>query len=220
VLSFSAALVDLPGLLAGIPLTFWIALCSFALGSLAAVPLAALRLSPVRVATPVAVAWIELFRTTPPLVHIIWAYYVLPSLGITLSALTAVIAALGAGMSAQMAEIFRGALQAVPRAQDDSAIVLGLNPVHRYCDVILPQALRFIMAPACNSFAGVMKDSSLAAVIAVPELMNRAQIASVEDFRPLEVLTFVAVVYFVLIYPFIIAAGILERRSRVGYRVR
>ena len=73
------------------------------------------------------------------------------------------------------------------------------------------------MAPATSTFASLMKETAIAAVIGVPELLNRGQVAAIETYRSLEALTLVAIVYFILIYPFVLAGGVLERRSRVGF---
>jgi polar amino acid transport system permease protein len=214
-----AVLPDLPFLLLGIPLTLAITAGAFLLGTVAALPMAVIRLARVPLAAPAVVVWIEFFRTTPPLIHIVWAYYVLPVLfGLRLSALAVVILALAANASAQMAEIFRAGLQAVPRGQSEAGMVLGLNAWQRLFDVVLPQAVRLIMAPTANATVSLLKDSSLAALIAVPELMNRGQILATQNFRPLEVLTLVAVLYFVMTWPLALFAGALERRSRVAFR--
>lgn len=218
-LDFGAVIPKLPLLLVGVPLTVAITLGSFALGLVIALPLALARIGRVPVLGGLAVAWIEFFRTTPPLLHIVWAYYVLPvTFGIRLSDLTVVIGALAANTSAQMAEIFRAGIQAIPRGQSEAARVLGLGGWQRLHYVVLPQTLRLSLAPSCNTLVSLMKDSSLAAIIAVPELMNRGQILSSATFRPLEILTLVAFLYFILTYPIAIAAGVLERRSRAAYR--
>jgi polar amino acid transport system permease protein len=215
----AVVLPDLPFLLLGIPLTLAITLGAFLLGTISALPMAVIRIARMPLIAPVVVVWIEFFRTTPPLIHIFWAYYVLPVMfGLRLSALTVVILALAANTSAQMAEIFRAGIQAVPKGQREAGTVLGLNAWQRLWDIVLPQAVRFIMAPSANAAVSLLKDSSLAALIAVPELMNRGQILSTQNFRPLEVLTLVAILYFVLTYPLALLAGALERRSRVAFR--
>ena len=96
--------------------------------------------------------------------------------------------------------------------------MLGLSPWARLRYVILPQAVRLIMAPSVNAFVSLLKESSLAALIAVPELMNRGLTLSTDNFRPIEVLTTVAILYFVLTYPFALAGVALERRSKAGFR--
>src|SRR5262245_23152379 len=104
-----AVLPYIPFLLVGVPLTLTITAASFALGTISALPMALVRISRIPVVSQCVIAWIEFFRTTPPLVHVFWPYYVLPQVfGVRLSALTVIILALAANASAQMAEIFRG----------------------------------------------------------------------------------------------------------------
>jgi polar amino acid transport system permease protein len=210
---------DIPFLLVGVPLTLGLTLGAFLLGTVVALPMAIIRIAQPPVLSQATTVWIEFFRTTPPLIHIFWPYYVFPVVfNLHLSAVTVVILALAANTSAQMAEIFRAGLQSIPRGQREAAAVLGLSPWQRLWDVILPQAVRLIMAPTANTVVSLLKDSSLAAIIAVPELMNRGQLLSTESFRPLEVLTLVAVIYFVLTYPLALAAAALERRSRTAFQ--
>lgn len=209
----------LPFLLAGIPLTLVITIAAFVLGTAVSLPMAVLRLARVPVLNLVVTWWIEFFRTTPPLVHIVWVYYVFPVMfGLRLSDVTVVVGALAASTSAQMAEVFRAGIQSIPRGQSEAATVLGLGSIQRFWYIILPQTVRLIMAPSTNTLISLMKDSSLAAIIAVPELMNRGQILSTQIYRPLEILTIVAALYFLLTYPLVIAAAALERRSREGLR--
>jgi len=78
--------------------------------------------------------------------------------------------------------------------------------------------LRLILAPSCNALVSLLKQSSLAAVIAVPEVMNRGWILSSETFRPIEVLTVVALIYFVLTWPLVLLAAALERQSSLAFR--
>ena len=215
----SRAWSDLPYLLIGIPLTLGLTFGAFGLGTIIALPMAVVRMARPPIINAVVVGWIEFFRTTPPLVHIMWAYYVLPMvIDFRFSAVTVVIVALGANASAQMAEIFRAGLQSIPRGQTEAAKVLGLSPWARLRYVTLPQAVRLIMAPSVNAFVSLLKESSLAALIAVPELMNRGLTLSTDNFRPIEVLTTVAILYFVLTYPFALAGVALERRSKAGFR--
>jgi polar amino acid transport system permease protein len=106
----------------------------------------------------------------------------------------------------------------VPRGQSDAAQVLGLTAWQRLRWVVLPQTLRLILAPSCNTLVSLLKQSSLAAVIAVPEIMNRGWILASETFRPIEVLTLVALIYFVLTWPLVLLAATLERHSRLAFR--
>jgi polar amino acid transport system permease protein len=219
VFRLDAVIGDAPRLLLGVPLTLGITSVAFAAGTVAALPIALARLARIPVLGSLAVAWLEFFRTTPPLMHIVWAYYALPVIAdIRLSAFTVVAGALACSTSAQMAEIFRAGLLAVPRGQSDAARVLGLSSWQRLWWVVLPQTLRLILAPACNALVSLLKQSSLAAVIAVPEIMNRGWILSSETFRPIEVLTLVALIYFVLTWPLVLLAAALERQSSLAFR--
>ncbi len=214
-----AVIGDFPVLLLGVPLTLALTLAAFAVGTVAALPIAMARIARVPGLSQVALGWIEFFRTTPPLMHIVWAYYALPVVaGIKLDAFTVVAGALACSTSAQMAEIFRGGILAVPRGQWDASQVLGLAPWQRLWWVVLPQTLRLILAPSCNTLVSLLKQSSLAAVIAMPEIMNRGWILASETFRPIEVLTLVAFIYFVLTWPLVLLAAALERQSSLAFR--
>ena len=218
-LRFDAVIGDLPMLLLGIPLTLGLTAVAFVVGTVAALPIALARLRRIPIVSRVALGWIEFFRTTPPLVHIVWAYYALPVIAdIRLDAFSVVAGALACSTSAQMAETFRGGILAVPRGQWDASQVLGLSPWQRLWWIVLPQTLRLILAPSCNTLVSLLKQSSLAAVIALPEIMNRGWTLASANFRPIEVLTLVALIYFVLTWPLVLLAAALERRSSLAFR--
>jgi polar amino acid transport system permease protein len=218
-LRLDTVISEFPVLLLGVPLTLGLTFAAFALGTVAALPIALARISGLQPIAWPAVAWIEFFRTTPPLMHIVWAYYALPVVAnIRLDAFSVVAGALAASTSAQMAEIFRGGILAVPRGQWDASQVLGLSRFQRLWWIVLPQALRLILAPSCNTLVSLLKQSSLAAVIAMPEIMNRGWILASETFRPIEVLTMVAFIYFVLTWPLVLLSALLERRSGLAFR--
>ena len=218
-LRFDTVIGDLPLLLLGIPLTLGITAVAFLAGVLAALPIAVVRIVSPGSFGLVARGWVEFFRTTPPLMHVAWTYYALPVIAdIRLDAFTVMAGALACSTSAVMSEIFRGGILAVPRGQWDASQVLGLAWWQRLWWVVLPQTLRVILAPSCNALVGLLKQSSLAAVIAVPEIMNRGMILASHTFRPIEVLTLVALIYFGLTWPLVLLAGTLERRSSLAFR--
>jgi polar amino acid transport system permease protein len=218
-LRFDTIIGDIPHLLLGIPLTLALTGASFAAGVVIGLPIAILRNAQVPVVGLVARVIVDFFRTTPPLMHIVWAYYALPVLaGIRLSAFTVVVAALACSSGAQMSEIFRGAINAVPRGQWDAGQVIGLTYTQRLRWVVIPQSLRLVYAPACNALVSLLKQSSLAAVIALPEIMNRGWILASQNFRPIEVLTTIALIYFVLTWPLVLLASHLERRSSLAFQ--
>lgn len=218
-LRFDTIIGDIPYLLLGIPLTLALTAVAFVVATLIALPIAVIRSAEVPVLSPVVRLIVDFFRTTPPLMHIVWAYYALPVIAdIRLDAFTVVAGALACSAAAQLSEIFRGAISSVPRGQWDAGQVIGLSYGQRLWWVILPQSLRLIYAPACNALVSLLKQSSLAAVIALPEIMNRGWALAAQNFRPIEVLTTIAFIYFLLTWPLVLLASYLERRSNLAFQ--
>lgn len=125
----------------GVPLTLGITVVAFGAGPVAAFPIALARIANRPLLGPLAVAWVEFFRPPPPLVHVVWADYALPViLDVRLPAFSIIAGALACGTSAQMADILRVGLLAVPRGHSDAARVLGLSTWHRLWSVVLPVA--------------------------------------------------------------------------------
>lgn len=168
-------------------------------------------------ARPVA-AYIEFFRGTPLLVQLFFIYYGLPQVGITLDAWTAGIVGLGLNGAAYIAEIVRGALAGIDRGQYDAAHALGMGWAGVLAWVVLPQALRIATPPLVNSFAALLKESSLVSVLAITEIMNVAKMIYSRTFRAFEIYAVVAVMYFVMTFVFSRLSRVLERRLALGSR--
>lgn len=203
----------LPDFLAGMLLTVELGLVSTGLGVVLGLGLALARRSRYRIFNWPAYAYIEFFRTTPPLVQIIWLYYGLPLLlGFDLGAFGAAAVALGLNIAAFLAEVFRAGIAGVDRTQWQAARVLGLRFIDTLRFVVLPQAVRNVLPPIGTTIIYLIKDTALASAIGTPELLRVGQLVANETFRPAEALTVVAIAYFLLTYP--IAAGFyaLERR--------
>ena len=160
------------------------------------------RLVPSRwVAVPL-VAFIELFRCTPLLVQIVWFYYALPViLNVQVPAVVAATLVLSLYTAAFYAEIFRGGIVSIEQGQWDAARALGLRwgPMMRW--VVLPQAVRRMVPPFLNQSIIQLKNTSLVSTIAVPDLLYQGTLITSDTYRPLEVYTVVAVIYFVLLFP-------------------
>lgn len=200
----------------GLKYSFVIALLSLLIGNVLGLVIALLRLSGRKYLSVPAYLYTEFFRNTPPLVQLIWIFYVLPILfGITLPPIWAGVTALSLNAGAFLAEIFRAGLQSIERGQHDACSVLGLSPVQTFRYVTFPQAIRRVLPPAGNVFISLIKDSSLLSVIAVPELTYQAQVFVTATFRPLEIYTILAVMYFLLTYPLSLLTTWLERRFPV-----
>ncbi|WP_085309407.1 amino acid ABC transporter permease [Planktotalea arctica] len=161
--------------------------------------------------------YVEVVRSVPILVLILWVYYGLPALsGITLNVFWAGVLALALSDSAFQAEIFRGGIQSIGRGQYEAAQSVALNYRDTMRYVILPQAIRRILPALGNQLVYMMKMSSLVSVIGMQELTRKANELVVTEYRPLEIYTILVLEYLVLIL--IVSQGVrwLERRMNVS----
>ena len=160
------------------------------------------RLSRSRLVNAPLVAIIELFRCTPLLVQIVWCYYALPVvLSIQIPATVAATLVLSFYTGAFYAEIFRGGILSIEPGQWDAARALGLRAWPMMRTVILPQAVRRMVPPFMNQSITQLKNTSLVSTIAVPDLLYQGTLITADTYRPLEVYTAVAVIYFALLFP-------------------
>ena len=171
------------------------------------------RLSPSRLVRAPLVALIEIFRCTPLLVQIVWFYYALPViLGIQIPAVVAATAVLSLYTAAFYAEIFRGGIVSIERGQWDAANALGLRWWPMMRRVILPQAIRRMIPPFMNQSIIQLKNTSLVSTIAVPDLLYQGQLITADTYRPLEVYSVIALIYFALLFPATLLVQRYERR--------
>ena len=182
------------------------------LGSLIGLIVGMLRLRRIPVIDWLLIAYIELFRCTPLLVQIIWFYYAFPVvIGVNIPAHVAAVSVLSLYGGAFYAEIVRGSIESVPVGQWDAAKALGFRGWRLMRLVILPQALKPMMAPYVNQSVTQLKNTSLVSIIAVPDLVYNATLINADTYRPLEVYTIVALIYFAILFPSTLAARHLER---------
>ena len=160
--------------------------------------------------------WVEVFRTLPQLAVIIFLYFGLPYAGVTISPFWATAGALGAVLSAFAAEIFRSAIQALPRGQWDAAAALGLRFPGIFFLVILPQAVRLAVPLLTNRAIAITKGTALGTAVSLPEILGRAQSAMAIAANP-SPLTLAAALYLVLFLPLVVATRWLES-TRVAPR--
>ena len=206
-----------PDLLAGVKVTLSITILSLLIGLVFGLVLALARISGWKIISWPAYVYIEFFRTTPPLVQIVWFYFVVPVIiGMELSAFQAASIALGLNIAAFLGEIFRAGIQGIDKTQIDATRVLGLGSIDSYRYVILPQAFRIVLPPTTTTIMLLMKGTSLATAIGTLELMRVGQLISLETFRPFEILTAVALIYFLITYPVAYGMRRLERRMQIG----
>jgi polar amino acid transport system permease protein len=145
-----------------------------------------------------ALWFIGFYRNTPPLVHFFWAFYGLPVLlGVSLSPYVAAIIALSTQSGAFYAEVIRGGVVSIERGQWEAARAIGMSSVQVLRRVILPQATQRMLPPFLERSFELIKTTALASTLAYSELMYEAMQVNSITFRPLEVYTFVAVIFFV-----------------------
>ncbi|MBU6511872.1 MAG: amino acid ABC transporter permease [Betaproteobacteria bacterium] len=185
--------------------------CGFLFGLLTALA----RISGLRaLAVPVR-ALIELFRCTPLLVQLVWIYYALPVLtGLQLSAPVAAAMSLSLYGGAFYSEIIRGGILSIERGQSEAGQALGMMPLQVMRRIVLPQAFRKMVPPLVSQSIMQLKNTSLLSVIAVPDLLYQAQSAAQATYRPLELYTAAAVIYFLVLFPATLLAQKLEIQDK------
>lgn len=154
--------------------------------------------------------WIDLFRSFPVLVLLILIFYGLPFLGLKLPSFAACVLALTLNNSGYYGEIFRAGIEAVPTGQREAARALGLHPLQIVFLVILPQAIARVLAPLASNSLELVKTTSIASLVALPELLRSARVAQEQTYNPTP-LTAAAVIFFILLWPFARWVAKLER---------
>lgn len=156
--------------------------------------------------------FIEFVRSTPLLVQIYFLFYILPGLGIELSAFATGVVALGLHYAAYCSEVYRAGFDGIPRGQWEAASALNLSRYHTIGRIIIPQAIPPVVPALGNYLVAMFKDTPMLSAITVLELLQTGKIVGAETFRYLEPLTLVGALFLVL--SLISAAGIrgLERR--------
>jgi len=202
------------GLIAlGLGVTLLYAISTILIGLAIGLATGLLRLSRSWLINAPLIAYVEIFRCTPLLVQIIWFYYALPVvIGIDIPAHVAATMVLSLYTGAFYAEIVRGGVNSIERGQWDAARALGLRRLQLLRLVILPQAVRRMIPPFMNQSIIQLKNTSLVSTIAVADLLYSGQMITAATYRPLEVYTMVAVVYFAVLFPLTLAAQGVERR--------
>ena len=191
-----------PLFVSGVLVTLAYTAGTIVLGLVIGLVLGLARLSRSRLVNAPLVALIEVFRCTPLLVQIIWFYYALPViLNVQIPAVVAATAVLSLYTGAFYAEIFRGGIVSIEQGQWDAARALGLRPRHVMRLVVLPQAVRRMVPPFMNQSIIQLKNTSLVSTIAVPDLLYQGTLITADTYRPLEVYTVVALIYFALLFP-------------------
>jgi polar amino acid transport system permease protein len=162
-----------------------------------------------------ATAFVEIFRNTPVLVQIMWFFFAFPIISpFDINAFTAAALGLTLNTVAFSSEIYRAGIQSIHKGQWEAAKALGMNYSQQMGRIILPQAVRRMIPAFMNRAVELVKMTSLASVIAYGELMHQAKTISTIEFNPIEMYTSVALIFFVLIFPFTLLVQRFEIRSK------
>jgi len=209
---------NLDFLIGGVWATLSVSLCAIVLSVLLGSLVAMAGLSPRRALNRFNRVYVELFRSVPLLVLLLWVFYGLPViLGLQLTVFVTGVVSLAVSDSAFEAEIFRAGIQSVPKGQIEAAKSLGLSWVQQMRLVVLPQAVKVILPALGNQFVYVLKMSSLISVIGLPELTRRANELNVNEYRPLEIYTVLVAEYLILILVVSFLVRKLERRMAISH---
>jgi polar amino acid transport system permease protein len=210
------AIAFLPILLKGAVVTVQVTVLSFLLSSVIGLLLALVRLSPVRAVSAIGASVVNVIRGLPIIVQLFYIYFVLPDIGIQLSAFQAGVIGLGIAYSAYQAENFRAGIEAVDPGQHEAAQALGMRGTLIMRRVILPQAFRIALPPYGNTLVMMLKDSSLVSTITVAEMTRAGQLIASSTFQNMTVYTLVALLYLLMSMPLVYGLRRLERRMGAG----
>lgn len=201
-----------PLLYAGLVFTVPLTIASFALGLTLACAVALVRLFGPRWAVKIAQFYVWLIRGSPLLVQLFVIFYGLPNVGIVLDPLTAATIGFTLNVGAYNSEVIRGVIESIPAGQWEAAYSMGMTRSQALRRTILPQAARVALPALANSFIALVKDTSLAAVLTVPEIFQAAQRIASVTYEPLILYTEAALIYLLFSSVLSSAQVQLERR--------
>ena len=211
--NWSVLVSSFPLLLSGLRVTLLLGVVSIIAGLVLGLFIALVRIYGIRPASLAVKIYIDVFRSIPILVLLIVVYYALPFVGLRLTPFMSAAAALTLVSGAYTAEIFRAGIEAIPRGQFEASQALGLGYRHMMADIILPQAIRIVIPPLTNNCINVIKDTALASVVAMPDLLKQATQAQALEANPTP-LIIAALMYIAILWPLVVLVGRLEKKYR------
>jgi polar amino acid transport system permease protein len=203
----------LPILLQGVALTIIVTVGSLMLSTVLGLVWALMRVSGVPALSKLSAGLINVIRGIPIIVMLFYLYFVMPDLGITLSALQASIIGLGISYSAYQAENFRAGIEAIDKGQIEAAQTIGMGWWLTMRRVVLPQAVRIVLPPYGNIMIMMLKDSSQASTITVAELALQGKLIASSTFKNTSVFTMVALMYLAMSIPLILLVRHFEKKA-------
>jgi polar amino acid transport system permease protein len=204
-------------LIEGTKITVMLAMTTMAIAIPGGIALALMRLSGIRPLSIASACFVEFFRNLPLILVIYTAYYILPvATGLRFSPIATAIVALSLNVSAYNGETFRAGIASIRQGQSEAGYALGMSHVRVMIEVILPQAVRRVLPVLASTWVSLFKDTSLVSVISVGDLAFESMRVRSQTFRVLEMLTAMAVIYWMLGYPQAKLADWINNRYRVS----
>ncbi len=188
----------LPLLKGALTYTLSLSIISFAIGLVIAILTALARISGSKPLVAVARAYVSIIRGTPLLVQLFIIFFGLPSVGLTIDPFPSAVIGFSLNVGAYASEVVRAAILSIPKGQWEAAYSLGMTYRQALQRVILPQAARVSVPPLSNSYISLVKDTSLAAAILVPEMFRKAQEITATTYEPLLVYSEAAFIYWLI----------------------
>lgn len=202
-------------LLQGLANTLHITIVATIIGALGGMVLCMMRLARSSWLSGAARSYITFFRVTPELALIFWAYFCLPPLfGLMMSGWLSGTLALGLVAAAYFAEIYRSGIESIARGQWEAGMALGLSRSIVWMKVVLPQALRRMIPALVNYFTEIIKNSTLLAGVGVAEVAYQAYTLGAQTFRYVELLSSIAIMFFIIIFPISLYSRHIESRMK------
>lgn len=200
-------------LLQGALWTIGLSTMAFIFGGVVGGVVALARVSASRWLRRIAGGYVQLIQGTPLMILLFLIYFGIPVVAFEMSSLVAATIAMMIYVGAYLGEIWRGAIQSVPKAQWEAAECLAMTRVQRMVYVIVPQAIRIATPPTVGFLVQIIKNTSLVSVVGFVELARAAQLINNSIFEPFTIYLIVAVIYFLICFPLSIWSRKLEERT-------
>lgn len=215
---FSIALYYAPLFLPGIEATLQLSILSILFGTMFGLIINLMKMTHIRLFCGIADCYVALIRGTPLLLQLFFIYYGLPQIGITIDSVSSAALGLALHNGAYISEIFRGAIQSIDPGQNEAARAIGMNRLQAFRHVIFPQAFKNAVPALGNQFLLAIKDSSLASIITIAEIMTKAREFVAATYSVFPIYTDAAIFYMVLTYSLSRLLKLLEKKLRYSER--
>lgn len=209
---------DILFILGAVRWTILLSIAAFIGGSIGGVLIALARTSSYRWLRLLSAGYIKVFQGTPLLMQLFLAFFAPGLFGISINPWLAAALGLSLNASAFLGEIWRGAIEIVPKGQTEAATALGLRYWAQMGKVVAPQAMRIAIPPTVGFLVQLIKGTSLASIIGFVELTRAGQIINNATFHPFTIFGLIALVYFIICWPLSIYARVMERRLLTAAR--